>query len=136
MGTTMGTDFNLPDDPQAVKHTDLRWTLGDPLPPAEAVDLLTLSDDELCAYVHDLRSETTWLRACPTAMGHANVAGEIAKSLLNSRCGWNGTLGRPECRRFAEGGRRKPTDRHCRTHCPWMIGTGPGLLPSLDFGPS
>jgi len=60
----MGT-FTVPDDADGVNVTaaDIRWTLGDPLPPVEQVDLLTLSERELFDYARALQTETAWLRA-------------------------------------------------------------------------
>jgi hypothetical protein len=42
---------------------EIRWTLGEPPDPLEAIDLLALDDEELLAYARGLQYETAWLRA-------------------------------------------------------------------------
>jgi len=41
---------------------DIRWTLGEPLPPLERIDLLMFNAGELLACADDLQRETRWLR--------------------------------------------------------------------------
>jgi hypothetical protein len=52
-------DSRWPDNSDTVH---VRWTLGEPLPPIEAVDVLTLTESETLAYVRDLQHEVGWLR--------------------------------------------------------------------------
>ena len=68
---------------RVLTHTAVHWFLDDPLPRAEAVDLLMLSDDELRDYVRELQAETAGI-ARGAARG-AHAAASLDRQRLNVR---------------------------------------------------